>query len=124
MRRTYHNVLKLLEDEGGRVRVSAFNALEHFRSFFITFAFGGYNHFDEKEIVKLWMNSLFLLWDKTKSMEKGKKQYNLMKCVDALFRPDMEDYLNNKEYKKYDEIWNKLQEIEEIYNESKGELCY
>ena len=47
-------------------------------------------------------------------MEKGKKQYHLMKCVDALFRPDMEDYLSEKEYRKYNEIWDKLQEIEEI----------
>ena len=65
---------RLLEDEDGGVRVSAFNALEHFRNFFITFAFGGYNPFDEKEIVKLWMNSLFLLWDKTKSLKKLKKE--------------------------------------------------
>ena len=124
LKKTYHNVVRLLEDEDSRVRVAAFNALEHFRSFFIWFVYGGYPNFDEKEIVKLWMDSLFLLWDKTKSMEKSKKQYHLMKCVDTLFRPDMEEYLNNKEYKKYNEIWNKLQEIGEIYNESRGELCY
>ena len=124
LKETYYNVLRLLEDENGRVRVASFNALGHFRSFFITFAFGGYSNFDEKEVIKLWMDSLFLLWDKTKSMEKGKKRYLLIKSVDTLFRPDREGYLNNKEYRKYNEIWDKLQEIEEIYNESRGELCY
>ena len=124
LKNTYQNVLRLLEDEDGRVRVAAFNSLEHFRTFFTFFVYRCYNNFNEKEIVKLWMNSLFLLWDKTKATEKGRLQRHLMKCVDALFRPDMEDYLSEKEYRKYTEIWNKLQEIEEVYNESKGELCY
>lgn len=124
LKQTYNNVLRLLEDEDGRVRIAAFNALEHFRGFFFSFVLGAYTKFDEKEVVKLWMGSLFLLWDKTKSMKRGKKHYHLMKCVDTLFRPDMEDYLNNKEFRKYCEIWDKLQEVEEIYNESKGELCY
>ena len=47
-----------------------------------------------------------------------------MKCIDTLFRPDMEEDLSKKYYKKYKEIWDKLQEIEERYNESEGELCY
>ena len=124
LRKTYYNVLRLLEDDDGRVRVAAFNAMEHFRTFFTFFVYSDYSNFNEKEIVKLWTNSLFLLWDKTKSMEKSKRQRYLMKCVDNLFRSDMEEYLSKKEYKKYNEIWDKLQKIEEIYNESKGELCY
>ena len=115
--RTYANVLRLIEDDDGRVRAAARNALEHFRSFFTTFVYGSYNHFDEKKVVRLWLESLFLLWDRTKSMEEGKKQYHLIRCVDTLFRPDMEGYLTNKEYKKYREIWDKLQELDELYNE-------
>ena len=124
LKQAYHNVIRLLEDNDGRVRMAAFNALVHFRSFFVMFAYGAYSDFDEKEIVKLWTDSLFLLWDKTKSIEKSKKQQYLMKCIDTLFIPDMEDYLSKKDYKKYKEIWDKLQEIEEIYNESERELCY
>lgn len=124
LKQTYSNVIRLLEDNDGRVRVAAFNALEHFRTFFTTFAFGADIKFDKKEIIKLWTDSLFLLWEKIKSMEKGHRQRFLMKCVDRLFRPDMEEYLNKKEYRKYSEIWNKLQEIEEVYNESRGETCY
>jgi len=115
-KKTYKNVLRLLEDEDGRVRVTAFNALEQFRGFFITFTFGGNNHFEEKLIVKLWMGSLFLLWEKTKSAE-GRLQYHLMKCTDALFRPDMEGYITNKEYRQYTDIWEQLQELNELYNE-------
>ncbi|HIH11116.1 TPA: hypothetical protein HA241_02925 [Candidatus Woesearchaeota archaeon] len=117
---TYNYVLKLLEDQDGRVRIAAFNALENFRGFFIACVYGGLTNFPEKDIVKLWLDSLILLWDKTKSIKEGKQQYFLMKCVDTLFRPDMESYLNNKEYKKYMEIWEKLQELNEEYDESGG----
>ena len=117
--KAYSNMLRLLEDQDGRVRIAAFNALEHFRGFFIVFAFGELNHFDKKEMIKLWLDSLILLWDKTKTINQGKQQYFMMKCVDALFRPDMEEYLNGKESKKYIEIWKKLQELNEEYNERK-----
>ena len=116
---TYYSVLKLLEDEDGRVRIAAFNALEHFRGFFIAFAFGGLDHFDKNETVKLWLDSLILLWDKTKVLEEGKRQCFMMKCVDTLFRPDMEGYLNRGYYRKYMEIWDRLQELEKEYNEGK-----
>jgi hypothetical protein len=117
LKETYSNVLRLLEDQDGRVGVAARNALEHFRSFFTMHAFGGYSHFNEKEIVNLWIDSLFLLWDKTKNMEEGKKQYRMMRCVKTLFRTDMEAYLTRPQLKKYDEIWDKIQELNELYNE-------
>lgn len=113
----YQKVLESLEDEDGRVRIAAFNALEHFRGFFIAYVYGGLNHFNKNDLVKLWLDSLISLWDKTKGLKPGKKQYFLMRCVDTLFRPDMEGHLNNKEGRKYLEIWNKLQELEEEYSE-------
>ena len=78
LKNTYQNVLRLLEE----------------------FVYGVYSNFDDKEIVKLWMDSFFLLWDKIKSMEKSKKQHHLMKCVENLFRSDMEEYLSKKDYRE------------------------
>ena len=118
-KKTYYHVLKLLEDEDGRVRIAAFYALEHFRSFFIAFVFGGLNHFHKKDIAPLWLHSLIVLWEKTKAMDNGKQQYFLMKCIDTLFRSDMEEYLNDKEHRIYIEIWDKLQELENEYNENR-----
>ena len=115
-KKTYSYVLKLLEDEDCRVRIAAVNALENFRGLFIAYVYGGLNHFPEKDIVKLWLDSLILLWDKTKNTKQRKQQYFMMKCVDTLFRSDLEGYLNNNEYKKYMEIWDKLQELKEEYN--------
>ena len=115
--KAYYDVLRLLEDEDGRVRMAAFNALESFRGFFVMHVYGGLNHFNKEEIVKQWITSLISLWDKTKSSEQEKQQYFLMKCVDTLFRPDMEEYLSKKERCKYMEIWEKLQELNEEYNE-------
>ena len=45
LKETYDNVLRLLEDENDRVRLAAFNALEHFRTFFTFFVYRGYNNF-------------------------------------------------------------------------------
>ena len=115
--KAYSNVLKLLEDSDGRVRIAAFNALEHFRGYFITYTFGEIYHFDKKEMIKSWLDSLLSLWDKTKMLKSAKKQSFMMKCVDTLFRPDMEEYLSKKEYQQYMEIWEKLQELNEEYNE-------
>lgn len=115
--RAYSNALRLLEDDNGRVRIAAFNVLEHFRGYFIACTFGEMDHFDKKEMVKLWLDSLLSLWDKTKRLESGKTQSFMMKCVDTLFRPDMEEYLSKKEYQQYMEIWEKIRELNEEYNE-------
>lgn len=114
----YNNVLRLLEDSDGRVRMAAKNALEHFSRWFTTYVFcGGYIHFNEKEVINLWMNSLFMLWEKTKQMDKGKRQEHMMRCVEILFRTDMDELLTPTQLKKYDEIWNKIQELDNEYNE-------
>ena len=118
--KAYSTVLRLLEDQDGRVRIAAFNALEHFRGFFIMYVYGGLNHFNQEDIVQLWIDSLISLWDKTKDLKEIKQQYFLMKCVDTLFRPDMEGYLNKKEYQKYIGIWDKLQELNNEYNEKRN----
>ncbi len=120
--KTYQQVLHLLEDEDGRVRVTAFNALEHFRGYFIAFIFGEMKQFEQKEVASLWLNSLFSLWQKTKSIKDKKKKYFMMKCIDTLYRPDMEEYLSPQDYRKYMEIWKKLLELNEAYNESRGLL--
>ena len=115
--RAYSNVLQLLEDEDGRVRVAAFNALERFREFFIAYMYGMLSDFNRKDVIKIWFDSLIRQWDKAKNTEQGKKQIFMMRCVDVLFRPDMEEHLNNKEYEKYVDIWDKLQELEIEYRE-------
>lgn len=117
LKETYSNVVRLVADEEGRVRIAAFNALEHFRGFFVSFVYGGFGHFEEKAIVRLWMDSLFLLWDKVTSTEEGKLQQHLLKCVERLYRPDLEEYLTKKEREKYNAIWHKLQELNALYDE-------
>ncbi|MFH1641914.1 MAG: hypothetical protein ABIC04_03360 [Nanoarchaeota archaeon] len=118
LKKAYKNVLRLLEDSDGRVRVAALNALDrNFKGFFISFELGECEKFSKEEIVKLWMDSLFFLWDKTKTETNYKIQYHLMRCVDVLFRPDMNCYLNAKEYSKYKEVWAQIQELNELYNE-------
>ena len=118
LKKAYKNALRLLEDKDGRVRIAAFNALDRsFISFFISFEIDRLEKFDEKEVVKLWMSSLFSLWDKTKAETNYKIQYHLMRCVDTLFRPDMDCYLNDEEYVKYKEIWEQVQELDGLYNE-------
>src|SRR3989344_9613370 len=56
--RAYSNVLQLLEDEDGRVRIAAFNALERFREFFIAYMYGLLSDFNRKDVIKIWFDSL------------------------------------------------------------------
>lgn len=115
-RSQFLNTLNLIEDTDGRVRIAARHVLEHFRTNFLLFTWGGWDT-DEQKIVELWAGSLFSLWEKIKSIEEGKMQLHLLQCIKILYQHDMDDYLNNKDYRKYKEIWKKVNELDELYFE-------
>lgn len=115
-KKQFLNVLKLIEDKDGRVRIVARNALEHFRTNFLWFCWGEWKT-NEKELVELWKESLFSLWGKIASLEEGKLQLHLLRCIKALYQHDMEAYLSKKDFGKFQEIWDKINELDERYYE-------
>jgi len=115
-KKQFLNVLRLLEDADGRVRIAARNALEHFRTSFLLFIFGQWKT-DSKQIVDLWRDSLFLLWEKIDAMGQGKMQLHLVQCIKIIYQHDMDAYLNKKDFERYEKIWNKVIELDDFYYE-------
>ncbi len=115
-KKQFLNVLNLTEDKDGRVRIAAKNALEHFRTSFLLFCWGEWGA-NEKELVELWKQSLFSLWERIDSLEEGRMQLHLIECIKILFQNDMEAYLSRKDFNKYHEIWDNLMELDEKYYE-------
>ncbi|MBI2548789.1 hypothetical protein HYW21_05555 [Candidatus Woesearchaeota archaeon] len=115
-RKQFLNALRLIDDNDGRVRIAARNALEHFRTNFLLFTWGEWDT-DEKEIVDLWSDSLFSLWEKIRSLEEGKMQLHFIECIKILYQHDMDAYLNKQDYKKYQQIWEKVNELDNLYYE-------
>ncbi len=111
------NVFRLIQDSDGRVRIAARNALEHFRSNFLYFVWGEWK-VDGAEVVTLWKESLYLLWEKIKATKKGKMQAYLVECIKILYQHDMDSYLDKKDFEKYSRIWDKVNELDEFYYES------
>ncbi len=115
-RKQFLNALRLIDDNDGRVRIAARNALEHFRTNFLLFTWGEWDT-GEKEIVDLWSDSLFSLWEKIRSLEEGKMQLHFIECIKILYQHDMDAYLNKQDYKKYQQIWEKVNELDNLYFE-------
>jgi hypothetical protein len=110
------NIVLLLEDVDGRVRIAARNALEHFRTSFLFYGWGEWK-VDENKLLLLWKSSLFSLGAKVINMNNGKMQAHMVQCVKILFQNDLEDCLNTSDHKKYETLWNKINELDEMYYE-------
>jgi hypothetical protein len=110
------NVLQLIEDMDGRVRIAARNALEHLRTNLLFYSWGEWK-VDSYEIIPLWKNALFLLGEKAILMNNGKMQAHLVQCVKTLFQNDLEESLNKSDHKRYEELWRKICELDEYYYE-------
>ncbi len=115
-KKQFLNILRLIEDIDGRVRIAVRNALEHFRTSFLFYCWGEWK-VDENELLPLWKSSLFSLGEKAIRTDNGKMQAHMIQCVKILFQNDLEDCLNKSDHNKYKSLWNKINELDEFYYE-------
>jgi len=113
-KKQFLNAVKLIEDKDGRVRIAARNALEHFRLNFLYFSWGEWK-VDKKKIVELWKESLYSLWEKIDATEEDKIKVHLVECIRILCQHYMDEYLTKKDFEKYLQIWNTVNELDERY---------